>query len=142
MPDGPVIRWKNVYENAIRIFSALRIEFGQDNFIIAFCLKVVLKPTESFKLAFCTPDLEAWAIQRMHEVHSDYGEQEDATNPEGLGNPNSNTGRVLQESKEDGEAAEALNSRPTEEVASRKSRARRCGGYTPKRARSGSLEDA
>lgn len=74
--------------------------------------------------------------------HLDDG-QEDTEDANGLRDSRTNAERVLRESEEDREAAEALNSEgPPEEVASQTAPARLSGGCTAKRTRLGSPEDA
>ena len=69
--------------------------------------------------------------------------QEDAEDTNRLRDSDTDARRVLRQSEEDREAAEALNSEgPPEEVASQTAPARRRGGYSAKRTRSGTSEDA
>jgi hypothetical protein len=66
--DAQLGWWEDVYENAERILSASTVQLGYDNSIVGRCLKSSLLGTESFNLTHCTPDLEAWAIQRMRHA--------------------------------------------------------------------------
>lgn len=67
------IGWrKNVYESAERVLASLFVQFGYDNSIVSVGHEGGIRCTERFDVTFCTPDLEAWAIERMHEIYSDH----------------------------------------------------------------------
>jgi len=68
--DAPLQRRRDLHRNAIHILSSLRIELRPDNLVVGLLPKDILSPSESIEFTFCTPDLETWAIERMHEVHS------------------------------------------------------------------------
>ena len=77
------------------------------------------------------------AVDLWHDGQTSGTEGEDR---EGSRNTHPDAAGVLRQPQEN--ATEALNSRPTEEVASQTSRARRGDGYTAKHIRSGRTEDA
>lgn len=70
--DAQLQWWKNVYKSAERILLRLRIQLGYDNSIVGVGREDGIRRTEGFDVTSCTPDLEAWAIERMHEIYSDH----------------------------------------------------------------------
>jgi hypothetical protein len=76
------VRWrKDVYKSAKRILGSLRIRLGYDDTVVSECPEVGIRLTERFDLTYCTPDLEAWAIKRMHDVYSDHERRQTKRQP-------------------------------------------------------------
>jgi hypothetical protein len=91
-PDAQFQWWKDVYASAKRVLSGFRLQLGYDNSIVGLCPKTSISQTERFDLTYCTPDLETWAIERVHEVCSDHERRQpagraEAENPEGRAIP-------------------------------------------------------
>ncbi len=64
--DSPVVqRRKRVYANAVRVLAGVRIQLPWDDLILGLSAEGFLSPSESYDLSFCTPYLEARAIQRV-----------------------------------------------------------------------------
>lgn len=84
------------------------------------------------------------ALEFWHGVSSDHERREgtDAADASGRGHPDPEAGGLPEEPAEDGEEAARLNSQPPEGVASQTETARRPGGNSATRTRSGSPEDA
>jgi len=70
-PDTPFVKIRHVdCLRPIDILSRLQIHLRSDDLILGLTPEAFLKATESLNFTYCTPYLEAWAIERMHEVHS------------------------------------------------------------------------
>lgn len=118
--NAPIKRWQDVYKNAIRVFSRLRIELRADNFILGFMPEGFLSENEFLKFTLCTPYLEARAIERMHEVYSGRGRQEAEEEAEEAEGPRDSRARARRLPSRPQEGGEALSStQPPEEIASR-----------------------
>lgn len=63
--DAPIRVWLAAYANAIRIFSRRDVELRPDELIIGITPEGLLEQVETLDLTFCTPYLEARAIERM-----------------------------------------------------------------------------
>lgn len=102
---------------------------------------------KSFQLLPGTFDLRLRTLEKRHEVSSLHERQDQAgpTNtedPEGSRDTDPHARRVHAQSEKDGEETAALNSRPTEAVASQTSPVRPRGASSATRTRSGIPEDA
>jgi hypothetical protein len=65
--DSPIKGWSGaIYAEAVAAISSLRIQLRPDNLVIGFERVGVPIQFESVDFAFCTPYLEARAIERMH----------------------------------------------------------------------------
>jgi hypothetical protein len=133
-------------------FTPKHVVAGVRIYLANRSIRLALKKLPNFHLeriqVFMRPlYFEEWSFERRsaasHEVHSPYARQEDTKDANRLRNPGANAGRVLRESEEDRQAAEALNSEgPPEEAAPQTAPAHPSGGYSAKRIRLGSPEDA
>jgi hypothetical protein len=65
---SPIERKREIALRAIDVISRLRIQLRPDNLMLAILPQGVLSLTEQGDLTFCTPHLETWAIERMHEL--------------------------------------------------------------------------
>jgi|GEM_PF-1156864 len=136
--------WQSIHTYAPDILSRLRIELRPDNVISSILCKSILHRPESINFSFCTSDLEAWAIERMHMLYSTYGREEDghSKDPTELRNPHPEAqGRVRRTRKSDETDQASSSPPPPEEVKSRTALYHHHGGYTAKHTHSGSLED-
>lgn len=135
------IRVQRLHDQSVSPELVASLWFSDTNDLIRVALRIDARYAPKFcHVLLCPLELEPPRVS--HEVGLGYGRQENTENPEGLGDSDTDAWRVLQQPKEDGEAAQALNSQPTEEVASRTERAPRGAGYTAKRTHSGTSEDA
>jgi len=81
-PDTPLIKRGRIdHFRPIDILSRLRIHLRPDDLILGLTPAGFLKEAESLDFTYCTPYLEAWAIQRMHEVYSHHEQQEQRNRP-------------------------------------------------------------
>ena len=138
------VQWrKNIYKSAKRIFSGFRVQLGYDNSIVGLRTEASLREAESFDVTFCTPDLEAWAIERMHEVYSHHEQRRSAQteDPEGPRNPRPQAQGRRRRHRKAGEVQAVLNSAPPEEVAPQTS-PEHSGDCSATHTRLGSPEDA
>lgn len=63
-----------IHAHAVDVISRLQIEFRPDDVILSILPEGILHQIESLDLLFCTPYLEARAIQRMHVLYYPQGE--------------------------------------------------------------------
>ena len=105
-----VLCWQRAYEGAKRVVAATTIRLCDDDSVTYAVKEVVVDWPYRVDVRSCSRDLEAWAIQRMHEVSSLYG-IEDSKDPEGRGDTGPVEGRVGERSAE-GREPQGLNSRP------------------------------
>ena len=76
----------------------------------------LLNGSESLDFTFCTPYLEARAIQRMHELNYDHEQEEirDSENTKGARDSRAHKGRVRDRLRQGGEAGEEITDSPPE----------------------------
>ena len=78
--DAPIKRWGGaIYMDAIAAVSSLRIQLRPKNLIIGFKRVGFANQFESVDFTFCTPYLEARAIQRVHELNYDHEQRKSQT---------------------------------------------------------------
>ncbi len=63
-------RWRTTYFDAVDILSRYRILLCPDDTWMGICEKGILHQPEFVDFGFCSPNLEAWAIERMHMLLS------------------------------------------------------------------------
>src|SRR3990172_1403653 len=140
--NSPVRARYDIRSYAIDVLTRLRIELRPDNLILFIGEEGVFEPSEGIEVVHCSPDLEARAIERMHDVYSDRDRSANPEDPARSGNPGPQA-RGLPSQPQEGGEAEALNSPPSpEEGASQTERGHRSGGCSATHTRSGSPEDA
>ena len=140
--DTPIKGWsETIYADAIAAVSSLRIQIRPENTVIGSQHEGVANQSESLDFTFCTPYLEARAIQRMHELYYPY-ERKDSEDPKGTRDTRAHKGRVREELGQGGEACEGFTDSPPEEGLTQTSPSHRPGGYTARHTHSGNPEDA
>jgi len=140
--DAPIQVGGDIYAYAVHIFSGLRVELRPDNLIVGVTPEGFLGARERADFTFCTPYLEARAIQRMHDVYSGHGQGKapQAANPKRTRNPRPAARRVPSQPQED---CEAPNSEASpEEVASQTEHDHPRGDCNATHTHLGSPEDA
>jgi len=68
-------RWRAISAHAIDIMSKLCIELRLDGMIVGTLPEGILGKSETLNFTYCTPYLEARAIQRMHMLYYPYEEE-------------------------------------------------------------------
>ncbi len=143
--DAPFIRRQRraILMHTQRIFPSLRIEFRPDDIISGILPEGILHQGETLNFSFCSLELEAWAMQRVHMLYypqgDDYGRKETKDAQRGQDSC-PHKGRIRAQSKKS--CKTQINSQQPEEVKSRTSPSRRCGDCISKHTRSGKTEDA
>ncbi len=143
--DSPIEReWGHIRLDAVDVITRLRITLGSDYVIGRVAPHSEHFIVEDLDFTFCTPYLEAWAFQRVHELIYDHEQREvkDSENTEGARDSRAHQGRVRDRLRQGGEAGEGITDPPPEEGLTRTSPDHHPDGCIATHTHSGSLEDA
>jgi hypothetical protein len=108
------------------------------------CHESIYNAFDRVEMLLCPAKLQSWPDEMTHVLHSTHGKRGQSGQAEDVQGPrdtHTQSARLHGELEEGGET-QGITASPPEEVKSRTAPARRLGGYTAKRTRSGSLEDA